>query len=85
MSTRLRPGSAPTKRVTFRATIGQRNAYKRAAAATGAQTLSSAITKVLDAWAARVEHDLDWQCVSHPQNQVCPQCAKIPRSRKRRK
>jgi hypothetical protein len=84
VNTRLRPGSAPTKRVTFRATTEQRAAYKRTAAATRAKTLSRALTKVLDARVTKVELDLDWQCASHPRNQVCPQCATIPRPRKRR-
>jgi hypothetical protein len=83
--TRLLAGASPAKNLTFRATAEQRAAYERAAAATGARTLSDAITKVLDAWAAKVELNLDWECLSHPPHQSCQQCAPAPRHRKRDK
>lgn len=83
--TRLLAGASPAKNLTFRATAEQRAAYERAATATGARTLSDAITKVLDAWAAEVELDLDWECLSHPPQQVCQRCAPKPRQPKRGK
>jgi len=51
---RLLIGASPAKNITFRATDAQRDAYRRAAAATGARTLSDAIVRVLDAWAAEI-------------------------------
>jgi hypothetical protein len=42
----LLSGGHAVKSITFRATIEQRAAYKRAASATGAKNLSAAITKV---------------------------------------
>lgn len=50
----LLPRAEPTHNLTFRVTDAQHGAYRRAALATGARTLSDAITKVLDAWAAEV-------------------------------
>jgi uncharacterized protein (DUF1778 family) len=83
--TRLLAGASPAKNLTFRATTAQRATYERAAAATGARTLSDAITKALDAWAAEVELRLDWECLSHPPQQSCQRCAPAPRPRKRDK
>ena len=80
----LLPGSSPTKNITFRATAEQREAYENAATATGARTLSDAITKVLDAWANKVDLDLDWACISHPY-QSCPRCASAACPSKRNK
>lgn len=51
----LLPGAKPTHNLTFRVTDDQHNAYRRAATATGARTLSDALVKVLDAWAAEVK------------------------------
>jgi len=83
--TRLLAGTSPAKNLTFRATAEQRAAYERAATATGARTLSDAITKVLDAWASEVELNLDSECLSHPPQQSCQRCDPVPRQSKRDK
>lgn len=54
MTRRLLPGADLRHNLTFRVTTEQHEAYRRAAAAIGARTVSDAITRVLDAWAAEV-------------------------------
>lgn len=85
MRARPRPDPVPTKSFTFRVTAAQRAAYKRASAATGAQTLDEALTRALDEWAHKIELDLDWACTSHPRHHTCPQCVSVPRPRKKSK
>lgn len=55
MTRRLLPGVEPARNITFRATIEQREAYERAATASGARTLSDWITRSLDALVAAAE------------------------------
>lgn len=89
MSPRLRSGAKPAMNITFRATQEQREAYERAADSIGARTLSDAITRALDAWAAEVnaktERDLKLACASHPRDEFCWQCGPSKRPSKRSK
>lgn len=80
--TRLLAGASPAKNLTFRATAEQRAAYERAATATGARTLSDAITKVLDAWAAKV---LVWDAMLKLHWESCQQGAPEPEQPKQDK